>query len=310
MISGMHHFLIAALFWIFVSGCSSHSGLKADLGKLRPWSVDLERSQPLPPPYVADFEAGTKALTYLAFDPSNDRSSASMILLGQVMGARRYSVVLLGGFPRSLGTSPLGPKMEAEKDAHNSMAGYYSNGEATMAVLEAVKRKIPFVGAEPDEDLIKRAVATAGYNLEDLFGLYITRLIPQWKRDGTLTRESFEEVYFRARMEIGKRLGLPEAQTPERESFIKWYAQKNKQSFRLRDIKSETTAPFPTGSLFTQRIAAVADRVRNEHILRVTEEMLNHYGRVLLVFSASHFPVQQLALESMLGKPVRISDQL
>ena len=56
-------------------------------------------------------------------------------------------------------------------------------------------------------------------------------------------------------------------------------------------------------------MAAVVGRVRDEHVVRVIEEMLNAHGKVLVVFGSGHFPLQRLALESMLGKPVRISDQ-
>ena len=79
--------------------------------------------------------------------------------------------------------------------------------------------------------------------------------------------------------------------------------------FQVRAVSNDVVAPLAAGALFTQKISAVIGKARNEHIVRVTEEMLNNYGRVLVVYGASHYPMQQLALESMLGKPDRISDQ-
>lgn len=305
----LQRLLFLAILNGFACACSSSSGVKADLGKLRSWSSDLERAQPLPLPYVVDFESGAKSLHYVAIEHSNEVSGPSISLLRRVMDARRFSVVVLEGFSRSLGFSPRIVKEEAEKDAQGEKSGFYRNGESTAAVLTALQKKIPFVGAEPEETQIKEAISAAGYTMEDLFGLYVVRSVPQWRRDGTLTRETIEETFARARPEFIERLGMKAEQAPNYEGFLRWYERKNLRPFRVREVRAETTAPFYEGALFTQRLAAVANQVRNVHILRVTEEMLNRYGRVLLVFSAGHFPVQRLALESMLGKPVRISDQ-
>ncbi|MGZ3655029.1 MAG: hypothetical protein ACXVB9_20895 [Bdellovibrionota bacterium] len=287
--------------------CSAPSnGLHANLSKLRPWSADLSSVQPLPPPFVADFEAGSKSLCYAALEQSNERTSPSLSLLSQLMDVRHYDVVVLEGIPRSLGVNSASLRDAANQDGKE---GYFRNGETSVAIAKAEAKKIPFVGAEPDEELIKSAVNSAGYNVQDLFGLYILRLVTQWRRDGTLTRESFDIAFAQARTVLGKRLALSPAQIPTLPQFEKWYEAHMNTPFRVRDIRPETSEPVPDGALFSQKVAAVTDRVRSEHILRVTEEMLNRYGRVFLVFNSVHFPVQEPALESMLGRPVRISDQ-
>lgn len=291
------------ILFALLNGCASTKGVRADLTKIRPWSAELERAEPLPAPYVVDFEAGTRSLTYIAVEHSNEASSPSLKLIGNAMASRRFSAVVLEGFPRSKGLSPESLRLGSEKDGAN---GFYRDGETSVAVKLAVLKKVPFVGGEPDEDIVKAAIFAAGYSLEDLFCFYMTRMIPSWRRDGTLTRQSFEESYAELAPSMGKRLGL---QAPSLEFYRKWYQAKMNKPFHARDVKDENLAPLPEGSVFTQRISAVIGRIRNEHIVRVTEEMLNLYSRVLVVYGSSHYPMQQLALESMLGKPARISDQ-
>jgi hypothetical protein len=298
--------LTGLLAFFLLASCASPGGLKADLSKIRPWSPELSRREPLPAPYVVDHVAGAKALTYVAVDHSNEANSASIKLVGGVMEARRFSVVLLEGFPRSLGVNPAGFRERAEKDGAN---GFFREGETSVAVLKAARKSVPFIGGEPDEELVKSNVIAAGFSVEDLFCFYITRQVPQWRRDGTLTRGGFEEAYLEYAPKVGKHLGFAAGQEPSLEAYHKWYQAKMGRPFRARDVSTETVAPYAGGELYTQRIASITSRVRNEHIVRVTEELLNRYGRVLMVFGSSHYPVQQLALESMLGKPARISDQ-
>jgi len=145
--------------------------------------------------------------------------------------------------------------------------------------------------------------------VQDLYGLYVLRLIPHWRSDGTLSTRSFQEAYAIARLGLGKRLGLPPGDVPDFAGFRKWYEWRQKIPFELREVRDEMTQPVTNGTLFSQQIAAVTDLVRSQHILRVTEEMLNRYGHVLLVFNASQYLVQEPALETMLGTPGRISDQ-
>jgi hypothetical protein len=292
---------------LLLSGCAvPGGGIHADLSKLRPWSTDIESAEPLPPPFVADFEQGARSLSYAALEPTHEKTSPSVALLVQVMDARKYGVVVLEGVPRSLGINSLTLQESADKDGKD---GYYHEGETSVAIAKAQEKKVPFVGAEPDEDLIKAAVLAAGFTVQDLFGLYILRLIPQWRRDGTLSNRSFPEAYAVARVGLAKRLAISLAQTPDVKGFQSWFTLKQQQPFVLHDVRDQTTEPVPDSTLFTQKLAAVTDRVRSQHILRVTEEMLNHYGHVLLVFNAIHYPVQEPALESMLGAPTRISDQ-
>jgi hypothetical protein len=290
---------VVFVFAFLLAACSApDSGLHADLGKLRPWSSDISSEQPLPPPFVADFESGARSLSDVAVEPTGESDSPSMSLLQRVMDERHYGVVVVEGIPRSMGIDPSAPK-----------AGYTAKTEIAAAIQHAQAKKIPFVGAEPDESLILSAARDAGYSPQDLYGLYVLRLIPQWRRDGTLTRESFAEAYKETSAGIGARVGIAAKDVPGLQAFEDWYRLRQGSAFRLHDINTDTAAPVPEGTLFSQKLAAVTDRVRSVHILRVTEEMLNRYHHVLLVFNSKHYPVQEPALESMLGPPTRISDQ-
>jgi hypothetical protein len=281
-----------------LAACSTPgTGVRADISKLRSWSADLSSAQPLPPPFVADFEQGARSLTYVAIEHSREKDSPSLGLLRRVMAGRRYAAVLLEGLPRALGASP---------DVAGGK-GYFRSAETIEAAAIAGAKKIPWFGAEPTDSQLREAVLAAGYTAEDLFGFHVLRLIPQWKLDGTLTRETFEDAYAQVAPSLAARAGLDKPLALD--AFRAWYAGRLGTSFKLRDVRADTTAPLPNGALFAQKLAFITDRVRSVHILRVTEEVLNKFGRVLLVFHSAHFPVQEPALESMLGPPVRISDQ-
>ncbi|MGZ3653227.1 MAG: hypothetical protein ACXWSC_18795, partial [Bdellovibrionota bacterium] len=115
--------------------CSAPSnGLHANLSKLRPWSADLSSVQPLPPPFVADFEAGSKSLCYAALEQSNERTSPSLSLLSQLMDVRHYDVVVLEGIPRSLGVNSASLRDAANQDGKE---GYFRNGETSVAIAKA-----------------------------------------------------------------------------------------------------------------------------------------------------------------------------
>jgi hypothetical protein len=244
---------------------------------------------------VADFEAGTKSLSYAALAPGNEPSSPSLELLERVMTSRSYGVVVVEGAPRSAGAEAL------ENDVD------LGPGTAAVALAAAERKKVPLVGAEPGDDEIQRAVAAAGYAPRDLFGFHVLRRIPRWRSDGTLTKMKLADAFAGARAGLAARSGLGAAEAPDFAAFRRWYQDRLKKPFRLGDVRAATTEP--RGELLPQKIAAIAGHVRSVHILKVTEEMLNRYGRVLLVLGGDHFPIQEPALEAMLGKPKRISDQ-
>lgn len=293
----------AFLTCLLLYACATKTGFKADISKIRPWSSQL--ADPLPPPYLVDFEAGPRALTFVAMDHANEAESPSLKLLGGAMDSRRYAAVVLEGVPRSQGISPASLLEAASKDGAN---GYYKQGERSVAVKIAAKKSVPFVGGEPDDDLVKATVLAAGFTLEDLFCFYVLQSVPELRREGSLGRGNFETSYIRLAERLGTRLGFGPGHEPSLEFFHKWYQAKMGRPFRVRDIGPDMLAPVAGGEIFTQRISAVVGRMRNEHIVKVTEEMLNRYGRVLVVYAAPHFLMQQPALESMLGKPARIAD--
>lgn len=300
----MRRAFFSLILLVLAPACAAkNGGLKADLSKIRPWSASL--AEPLPAPYMVDYVAGAKALSFLAVEHSNEATSPSLRLVGQVMDAHKFSAVVVEGVTRSQGISPVSLRDTTAADGLN---GFYRHGELSVVVQKAEKKKIPYVGGEPDEALMKASAIEAGFSVDDLFCFYIVRQVPQWRRDGTSVRHSFEESYAATAPVIGAQLGYPANKEPSLEFFHKWFQTKMNKPFRAREVSADMVAPIAGGVHFTQRISAVVGRLRNQHILRVTEEMLNKYPRVLVVYGHSHFPMQQLALESMLGKPTRIAD--
>lgn len=300
--------IVLALVFSGLSSCASQSqsGLKVDLSKLRLWTPASGESHPLPPPYVADFESGPRALTLVAVDRSYDAKSADALLLRKAMAARRYSMVVVEGLPRSHGISAATALAEAGKDGAD---GFFRRGELSLPLTTAAGRGVPFVGAEPEDASVAAAVREAGFNDEDLFGFLVLQQLPLWRRDGVFVRDSFDDAFEAMRGPLGGRAGFAPGKEPSSAEFRRWYERRLGKAFSLRDLQPALTAPLPMGELPTQRIAAIAHRMRNEHIALVIEEMLNRHGQIFVVISSALFPVQQPALVSLLGRPVRIADQ-
>jgi hypothetical protein len=273
---------------------------------VQPWSQELSRAQPLPPPYVAEFRSGARSLTYLAVEHEQDGSGKSLGLVKKVVGQGKYDVILLEGFPWSKGMNPNALREMASRDGVND---FFAGGEISVAVQGAMSLKKAFYGAEPDDLAVKAALLAAGFTPEDVLGFYVTRQIPQWERDGTLLQKSFDTAYLNFRDTFGRKLELDAGVLPTPESFREWFAKKNGEIFHARDVGTETVAPYVDGTVFTQKMSAVVGKVRDQHVVRVIDDMLEKKKSILVIFGASHYLTQRPALEATLGAPESLSDQ-
>jgi hypothetical protein len=279
----------------------------ADPSKVRPWSIKLSQEEPAKYPYLAHYQFGSKNLFYIAAHHSNSTKSPTFKMIDKILTNYSVQAVLLEGFFHSYGINPKRMIDYAMKDGKD---GYFRGGEPIFSIQRSVAGKVNFTGGEPDEKVIMKAVLDKRYTLEDLFGFYFVRQVPEFKEDPSLDHKNPEALYKRFESGMAHTLSISEENIPSFAEFKRWYQKGNKVRFSFTKIDSEVPAPLGDGKLLTQRVSAVVDEIRNAYIVSVIAELLNKFDNILVVYGGSHLASQQLAIEEMLGTPIKIETQL
>jgi hypothetical protein len=161
-----------------------------------------------------------------------------------------------------------------------------------------------FIGGEPDESAVARAVLARGYAKEDLLGFYFVRQLLTLRRDGTLAEKGLDECFRSSNAALSRAAGLEdEGARFTLDRFHEWYARRQGKPFDAAMVDNEEPAPIATGKYFTQRISSVVGLVRDRFIVQLIASYLATDKGVLVVYGASHFPTQEPALKMLLGEP-------
>ena len=284
---------------VLVLSCAGH--LNPNLDLIQPYSYDLERKEPSAEPFLEYFDTGRKSLVYVAARHENDGNSPTFKLIDRAFESYEVRIAILEGFPASYGPSP--PAL-IEDFAANVDADFYRWGEPSYAALEANERGIPFLGGEPDESDVLRAVEEAGFTAKDLARFYFVRQIPQFLREGRHHAMEPVDLYESFMPGVLRDLGLRPGELPFDE-FLVWYEDLNGKRLDFGTFDSEETAPLKKGTYGTQRISHEVSMARERFILTRIAEALDEYDHALVVYGKSHLAQQRPALQAMLGEPVR-----
>lgn len=295
----------AGVMWLTIlaiqfGGCTRNDSLEPDLGLIQPYSYDLQSNEPFAAPFLARFKHGRRELVYIAASHENRVGSTTFKLIDRAFGEYDFRVVVLEGFPASLGVTP--PSI-VQNFENGRDGGFYRWGEPAYAALKARDLGIPFLGGEPDEEDVIREAREAGFSAEDMAGFYFVRQIPQFVRDGSVRSASLGELYDTFLPRMREELKLEPEDFGFRE-FLAWYETANGKTLDLQTFDSEETAPLARGEYRTQRISHVIGMARDRFVVRLTARLLERHDRVLVVFGRSHLAQQRPALEEMLGPPL------
>ena len=190
--------LIAIL--IFASGCvhgtralsSESSTVVFDANLLLPWTAAYQNRELAPPPILYEFTRGAKTLIYLASKHSNSSETLTFRFIKWVLENRKPDVLILEGFSTDLGPNPSAIVAEAQRGVKN---GFYPSGEPAYAIELAIEGKIPFIGAEPSDQLLFQKIMQQGYSAEDILGFDFVRRVPQLLRAKTLDGKKLNEIF-------------------------------------------------------------------------------------------------------------------
>jgi hypothetical protein len=265
-----------------------------------PYSYELEETQPARPPFLAHFEKDRRSLWYVASVHGCD--AETFRLVDAVLSEHRVRSVIIEGYPALKGTNP--PDFTRHFQEWAAKGFCEGGGEPAYTAAHAMDHGAPFVGGEPDEPAVVRAVLERGFSADDLLGYYVVRQLPQFRREGRLEGEGFEPSFRHFVSAMGEKAGLGDVTrfTPDR--FREWYAAKQGKAFDLATFEDREADPVTTGPYTTQKMGAIVGVERDRFIVQSIARHLAADLDVLVVYGGSHYPTQLPALESLVGRPI------
>lgn len=302
--------LIATLFSVLAAGLSvrGECGPAVEDARVLPLSLELERrTQPWCPgncehaiPFVASYQRGNEKLVFVgvrhAFDPDNPTMRAVAEGFSRIAPA----VVVLEGFPTSMGENPL-PLVQVAQRYGAADADAFARGEAMYAASLALARGIPFLGGEPTQEEQLDGLRAEGFTDADrafdaVLGWFSQSLRSKEVPDTSLA--SLEDIYPRLVDVVRDQTGL---EAPSIQGFRRRYEELygvdivgDPQFLRRTDI-------FDTSA--RARLSVASMMIRDRHILSVIENQLSQRRSVLVVYGGAHWSTLSEALEARLGKP-------
>lgn len=186
----------------------------------------------------------------------------------------------------------------------SSSESFYKWGESAFTAILADKKKIRFIGGEPDESFILREVENHKYSIRDLLAFYFVRQIPQFNRDTSIKKKSIERLFDEYLKGAIHSLKISDKHVFSFRDFQRWYLVKNGKNFDLKTFDPEEASPLKDGKYFTQRIAHIVGMARDKFLLELIAKQIDKHKKVMVVFGKSHLAIKRKALVEMLGKPM------
>ncbi|WP_374028920.1 hypothetical protein [Bdellovibrio bacteriovorus] len=290
---------------ILLLGCSSSlqvrrnlSSVDFDLSLLRPYSEEYAKEENLTSPYVATFKSSEIELNFLAAGHANNIDHPTFKTIKSIIESFAPDFIVLEGFEDNGQISS--PAQIAHAEQCNA-DGFKSCGEPSYAVYLANKKSIPFVSGDPSDSMILPEFHSKNYTTQDLIGLRLIQLIPQWRRAGELNPETTP-----ARLEKRAAWYSEKLKSPEVFTFItlkQWYFDNTGETFDFNKIGSSTVAPTDNAkSTKLNKMSFQTGLMRDSYLLSKIQFGLNRYQKVLVVFGQGHLVKTRKALEKAMGK--------
>ena len=297
----MKIFILAVLLF----GCSSSlkvkrnlSSVDFDLTLLRPYSEEYAKVESFTSPYVATFKNSEVELRFLAADHANNIDHPTFKTVKSSIENFNPDFIVLEGFEDNGQISSSAQIAHAEQC---STDGFKPCGESSYTVYLANKKSIPFVSGDPSDSMILPEFHSQNYTTQDLIGLRLIQLIPQWRRAGELNPETTP-----ARLE--KRAAWYSEKLKSQEVFTfktlrQWYFDKTGENFDFNKIGSSTVAPTNNAtSTKLNHMSFHTGLIRDSYLISKIQLGLNKYQKVLVVFGQGHLVKTRKVLEKTMGK--------
>jgi hypothetical protein len=282
--------------------------LHAQVDRVLPWTTDLRDRQPDRPRAMIYNRAGRR-LIFVAVEHGNTTGSATFDLIDKSLRLWPIRSIIIEGTSASLGADPPELRTIANK---RSPGAYDPDGETGPAARTARAIGARLYGGEADDLAVRAAVRRAGISDVDLLGFFVLRVIPQWARDRSISAPDDSRLERLVDDELGRSraaLALPSSSMPDFEAFSDWYQRMNGKPLK-NGVEQEEAGPLADGRWATNRVGAAVSRARDEHLLRQIAERLNKDGSIAVVFGGSHAVIVKPALDTMLGPPCYVGEDM
>jgi hypothetical protein len=253
-----------------------------------------------PFPLIAAYRRGDLLLFVAAgghvFTGDNNRTKS----IAAAFDEAKPAILILEGFPTSMGEDPLPLVAEAKKrgDAH---ADSYARGEPMFAASLALDHNIPFIGGEPTVGQQEQALMAAGYAPDDVSFTFLLLDIAQAIRSKQLMSATDPKLPdFFGQM---SRANARDLKT--RPMTLAEFTSRYRVVFGLdfhRDM-AITRRVDPGTATLVGKLFQADMVVRDRHIFATIMDKLKTKKRVLVVYGGSHWTTLSQALEHALGKP-------
>lgn len=271
-----------------------------DIGLMPDWdTAKKDESSAYSPAYYV-YQKNNKTLIFMASRHSNKQSDPAFLMIDTIFKSEIFNAIIVESFPASLGVSPLVYDLtQINKD------GFFPNGEPSYVVQKAINSSIPYIGGETDSIGNLNLIKSKDFTENDYLAFLFLRSLAADLNSGIVDSSSDIKNYFEKHMAARKKVLNLSDNLFKWDNFLNWYQINFKKKFILSDINTSLTASFKSSALITQRIGYYINKGRDELILKITEDMLNKYNSVLVVYGSSHYRTQKPVIENYFGPPVK-----
>lgn len=277
-------------------GCSTQSTI--DFKNLHTYSSEFDEAfhvtHDLDPPYAALFKTQQRELLYVASRHDVGLETPTFHFIKDAFNAFSPDIIILEGFEEDEGLSP---ERLTQHIQNVCLPKWNCCGEPYYTTHLAMQKNINVIGAEPSNSETFDPMASNGYTLKDVVFFYFTRMIPQYYRQNEIASTADLIKLFPKFIS-----NYMDAKSYTFNDYKNWLNSKLGQNPSWKYlIDTNYTAPIETGQ-YLQKISNEINSIRDQHILKVVFKMLEQHKKVMIVFGASHYPLQKDVLEQHLGR--------
>lgn len=287
--------LAISLFVFLLSSCSSVVSINPK--EIVSYSNELNAKEPYEEPFISYFKKRELLLTFVAANHVENEDNSTCKTIRDEFKKNQYNFLLVEGmaFSQINNESDIQYAKDCEKN------NYKNCGEDVCAINEALRQNTSFNYAEPSDLTIKEEIMRLGYTAEELVFFYGLRQIPQLKRQGINDIEGLKKkmISYLERASL-KRIKLDTVFTLS--AFEKMYFKKYGKNINYLEVTTDDVSPrVDNNPSWANTMSHDVGVIRNEFIMKMVEERVNSYKKVIIVYGSGHLVQTRDALMKAFG---------
>lgn len=274
--------------------------IQIDLSELRPYSEELNKQEPFAgaAPYVSTFTKSGLKLAFVAAEHVEGNKNPTCQTIRDEFKKGGFRFLLVEGMP----FTKINDEKQVQVTKECIANAYKGCGEDVCAVQEALGKNISFNYAEPSDLAIKSHLVQKDYTDRDLLFFYGLRQIPQIIRHGATDEKTVKRRLTQYLDNVAKnRLIVEPAMNIE--EFENIFNDKLGRVLEYMKVNSELVSPrIDSNPEWSNKISYEVGQVREEFIVKMIEQRVNEYKKVIIVYGQGHLVKERIALQKAFGK--------